>query len=364
MSEAWLQRLRAGKVPCVSRAAELFSKLDLQRCGLRDYHRSLARPAESFLCKCCQHTRFMRLDFELAAHAHIHDHGHFQRCVLGHFYLSESTFILTLAITDTTSGPTAIMALLTGEIVTDLTKEGYEGHIIATAVVFMCGIYGLAFGFLKLGFLLDFIPVPVLSGHVSAAALTIIIQQIPSIFAETGAADSVAEDIHEICQNLPRTKWRDLLIGFSCIILLCDLQYVGRRWGKKHRALWFLSICRNAMILVIFTGISYGVNKELKKPLFKISKTSGTGILTPTVPDTQLAGKLAGRAVAVFLAAALEHLAIGKAFCRRGGYTIDQSQELLYIGVANFVGVSSRPCPSPVVSPGLLSTPSRESRAR
>lgn len=230
------------------------------------------------------------------------------------------------------------MALLTGEIVTDLTKEGYENHVIATAVAFMCGLYGLAVGFLKLGFLLDFIPVPVLSGYVSAAALTIIIQQIPSIFAETASADSVAAYIREIFQKLPTTKWRDFVVGSSGIILLCALQYVGCRWGKKHRALWFLSISRNALILIIFTGISYGVNKDLKKPLFKISKTSGTGILTPTVPDTQLAGKLAGRAVAVFLAAALEHLAIGKAFGRRHGYTIDQSQELLYIGVANFVG--------------------------
>lgn len=230
------------------------------------------------------------------------------------------------------------MALLTGEIVSDLTKEGYEGHVIATAVAFMCGLYGLAVGFLKLGFLLDFIPVPVLSGYVSAAALTIIIQQIPSIFAETVSADSVAEYIREIFRELPTTKWRDFLVGFSGVILLCGLQYVGRKWGKKYRALWFLSICRNAMILIIFTGMSYGVNRDLKKPLFKISKTTGTGILTPTVPDTQLAGKLAGRAVAVFLAAALEHLAIGKAFGRRHGYTIDQSQELLYIGVANFVG--------------------------
>lgn len=246
--------------------------------------------------------------------------------------------VLILYFADTTSGPTAIMALLTGEIVTDLSEEGYEGHIIATSVAFMCGLYGLAVGLLKLGFLLDFIPVPVLSGYVSAAALTIIIQQIPPIFAETATADSVAEYIREIFQKLPTTKWRDFLVGFTGIVLLCGLQYVGRKWGKNYRALWFLSICRNAMILIIFTGMSYGVNKGLEKPLFKISKTTGTGILTPTIPDTQLAGKLAGRAVAVFLAAALEHLAIGKAFGRRHGYAIDQSQELLYIGVANFVG--------------------------
>jgi sodium-independent sulfate anion transporter 11 len=72
--------------------------------------------------------------------------------------------------------------------------------------------------------------------------------------------------------------------------------------------------------------------------LFAISKTTGSGIKAPTVPDTTLAAKVAGRSIAVFVAAALEHLAIGKSFGRRHKYTIDESQEILFIGVSNFVG--------------------------
>ena len=90
--------------------------------------------------------------------------------------------------------------------------------------------------------------------------------------------------------------------------------------------------------MILFTGISYAVNKNLKKPLFKISQTKGTGLKTPTSPDFALIGKVATRSIAVYLAAALEHLAIGKSFGRRHGYAIDQSQELLFIGVVNFIG--------------------------
>jgi sodium-independent sulfate anion transporter 11 len=39
----------------------------------------------------------------------------------------------------------------------------------------MCGFYGLVVALLNLGFILDFIPLPLLSGYVSAADLTIII---------------------------------------------------------------------------------------------------------------------------------------------------------------------------------------------
>ncbi|CAG8937248.1 unnamed protein product [Penicillium salamii] len=240
---------------------------------------------------------------------------------------------------DVTAGPTAIMGLLTGEIVTDIIKEAYAAGSVATAVAFWVGIYSLALGIFRLGFLLEFIPLPVLSGYVSGAAITIILQQLKGLFGEGKSANDTAGVIRVFFQRLPNTNWRAFLIGFSGIILLILLQLVGRKWGKMYRGLWYLSIARNALVLIIFTAISWGVNKSHRsEPLFGISEVSGTGISAPSVPDKQLLVKTAGRSIAPFLAAALEHLAIGKAFGRRHGYVIEQDQELSYIGVANLVG--------------------------
>jgi len=44
--------------------------------------------------------------------------------------------------------------------------------------------------------------------------------------------------------------------------------------------------------------------------------------------------------LAVFIAAALEHIAIAKSFGRRNNYTIDQSQELTFLGLANLLNSS------------------------
>jgi sodium-independent sulfate anion transporter 11 len=54
------------------------------------------------------------------------------------------------------------------------------------------------------------------------------------------------------------------------------------------------------------------------------------------VPSLKLAQKVAGRCITVFIASALEHLAIAKSFGRRHGYTIDESQELCFLGISNF----------------------------
>lgn len=231
------------------------------------------------------------------------------------------------------------MGLLTGEIVTDLVKEGYAAESIATAAAFWVGVYSLILGLFRLGFLLEFISLPVLSGYVSGAAVTIVLQQLKGLFGEGKSASDTAGVIRMFFQRLPFTNWRAFLIGLSTIILLVSLQYIGRKWGKKHRSLWYLSIARNALALILFTVISWGVNKSKgDNPLFGISKVTGTGIVPPSVPNTNLLVKTAGRSIAVFLAAALEHLAIGKAFGRRHGYIIEQDQELSYIGVANLIG--------------------------
>jgi sodium-independent sulfate anion transporter 11 len=75
----------------------------------------------------------------------------------------------------------------------------------------------------------------------------------------------------------------------------------------------------------------------LKKPLFDVSNISSTTIKPPKAPSLTLAGKIAGRCITVFVTVALEHLAITKSFGRRHGYVIDESQELVFLGVSNFV---------------------------
>ncbi len=238
---------------------------------------------------------------------------------------------------DVQTGPVAINALLTAGIVTSLRDKGHTAPEIAAAVSFMCGVYGIAVGLFKLGFLLDFVSAPALAGYISAAGLTICLQQIPNFFAQGEVGHETADIIYNIFSKLPQAKWRDFVIGLTGLLSLSALQWMGKTWGKKYRSIWFLSISRNAILIILFTGISYALNKDQPdKPLFAISKTTGAVIGTPSMPSSSLLGDVASGAITVFIAAALEHLAIGKALGRRHGYEIDKSQELLFVGVANF----------------------------
>lgn len=179
---------------------------------------------------------------------------------------------------------------------------------------------------------------PVLSGYVSGAAITILLQQLKNLFGQPSTGNTTAVVIGDFLTQLPETNWRAFIVGITGMIALITMQYIGRTVGARCRPIWFFCVGRNALVLVVFTCVSWAVNRHLASPLFSISKVTGSGLPAPTVMANSLLIRTAGPSVVVFLAAALEHLAIGKAFARRHGYAIAEDQELTYIGVVNLFG--------------------------
>lgn len=238
---------------------------------------------------------------------------------------------------DLSTGPTSILGLLTAEIVKDLSNE-YDIAAIANAVAFMVGVYSLAMGVLGLGFLLDYVSVPVLTGFISATALIIGFGQVDNLVGLDDVPDGVFNIIGNVLKRLPHWDGPTCGIGFGTVVVLLTLEKIGKKWGKEHFLIKYFASSRAIVVLVIFTLISYLVNKDRGSDrLWAISKVDTNGIIPPKAHETGLISKVATRAIAPLVACTLEHLAVGKAFGRRNGYAIDQSQELNYLGVTNLV---------------------------
>ncbi len=107
---------------------------------------------------------------------------------------------------DLSTGPTSLIGLLTSEVVRDLTKDGYSPQQVATAVAMGMGLYGIILGFLKLGFLLDFVSTPILNGFISAAAIVIGLGQVSNLLGEDNVRDPTGDAIHDIFGMLPKAN--------------------------------------------------------------------------------------------------------------------------------------------------------------
>ena len=105
-------------------------------------------------------------------------------------------------VPDMSTGPTSLLGLLTAEIVRDYTSEGFSAQAIASMVAMCVGIYCLIIGGLKLGFLLEFVSIPVLHGFISAAGIVIMLGQIPSLFG-VKVGTGTGTIIHDIFAQVP-----------------------------------------------------------------------------------------------------------------------------------------------------------------
>uniref|UniRef100_A0A452STK4 Sodium-independent sulfate anion transporter n=1 Tax=Ursus americanus TaxID=9643 RepID=A0A452STK4_URSAM len=219
---------------------------------------------------------------------------------------------------DVTLGPTAIMSLLV---------SFYTFHEPAYAVLlaFLSGCIQLAMGFLRLGFLLDFISCPVIKGFTSAATITI-------GFGQIKVGMLVGSQAPPGAQGMPP----------------------GVR--LSHGLVWTATTARNALVVSFAALVAYsfevtgyqpfvltGQTAEglppVRIPSFSVTTANGTVSFTEMVQDMG-----AGLAV-VPLVGLLESIAVAKSFASQNNYRIDANQELLAIGLTNVLGslVSSYP---------------------
>lgn len=104
------------------------------------------------------------------------------------------------------TGPTSLLGLTTSEVIKSLGTEEYAAQQIASAVALSIGLYGIILGFLNVGFLLEFISLPILSGFISSVAITIGLNQMDSLLGESNVGDGAATQIHDIFQQLPKAN--------------------------------------------------------------------------------------------------------------------------------------------------------------
>jgi len=291
---------------------------------------------------------------------------------------------------DITIGPTAIMALMT-------QAHAQYGADYAVLLAFLSGIIILIFGILQLGFLIDFISVPVIAGFTSAAAITIASGQVKSLLGLTIEHKShthfgIVDGWIDVFTYIESIRWQDAVLGLVCSILLLSLRSLNRTsWFKSStdpqsgiqaafnkmsptaqkivaKGVWFICTARNAVIVVIcalMAGFSdpYCIdimNKEANgtciwtltgsikeglppfqlPPFSTIEMNNGT---ETTIGFGEMASQLGSAIIVIPLIAILESVAIAKAFA--GGKPVDASQEMIALGFCNILGsfVSSMP---------------------
>ena len=225
-------------------------------------------------------------------------------------------------------GPVAVVALLTANGVTQLAEVGSERYIALVIILtLMVGLIQLLFGLLRLGFMVNFMSHPVISGYISAVALIIGFNQIKYLI---GSDISRSNHVHEIVQQaiaIGQIHGPTLALGAIGILVIVGLRRINQ----------FIPGALIAVILGILAVNLFGLDKEGVSIVGEVPE----GLPSFSVPQVSSADlwALLPAALTISLIGYMESIAIAKTIrSKHKNYQIDSNQELVAFGLANLFG--------------------------
>ncbi|VEU23284.1 DEKNAAC104412 [Brettanomyces naardenensis] len=252
---------------------------------------------------------------------------------------------------DVSIGPVAVMSMELGKIIGRVearSNNAYLPHEIGTTLALLCGAITLGIGLLRLGFIVELIPLPAVLAFMGGSAFNIMLGQIPGLMGFSkyvNTRDASYKIAINTLKNLHRTKV-DAAFGLVSVFILYFWRWGAAQLYKKYpknRAFFYLQHIRAAVVIIFATVISWAIIKDYppgKTPAYKIigKIQSGLGDVKLFHPPPGLAKDLAPDLPVATIVLVLEHISIAKSFGRINDYKINPNQEFIAIGVTNLIG--------------------------
>lgn len=234
-------------------------------------------------------------------------------------------------------GPVAMDSLIVATGVATLALTGSESYIaIAILLALIVGIIQFLMGVLRLGFIVNFLSKPVITGFTSAVALTIGLNQLSNLFGVSFVkSDKIHVLVGDVCEKLTEINLNTAIIG----LVACTIIVVLKKINSK---------IPNALIVVLL-GIL--VLKFFEQNLLDVSivKEIPSGLPSFSIPEIDIAQirELMPIAITLVMVGYLETISIGKTLeSKQDEYRINPNQELIALGLGNIVGSLFKSYPS------------------
>ncbi|KAG7212725.1 hypothetical protein KM043_012992 [Ampulex compressa] len=265
-------------------------------------------------------------------------------------FMASFIYVVFGSCENITIGPTAIMATMVQPLVLN------HGPDIAVLITFFKGCIIAILGIFHLGFFLDFISLPVITGFTSAAAINIAASQFKSLLGIPGRSESFLDSLIAVFSNLNKIRYQDTLLGLGTIAVLVLLKNIpGRRSGTvPQKIAWTLTLARNALVVIAGAVMAYVFHIYGREP-FKLTGALGQGVppfspppFTTTFQNRtynlmEMTTSMGTTLFSIPVVSTIEHIAIAKAFAK--GKSLDATQEMFALGICNIFGSFVRSMP-------------------
>ncbi len=221
---------------------------------------------------------------------------------------------------------TSTLAILVATQLAVAVPDGDPGTLIAATatLTILTGVLLVAAFLLRLGFVANFISLPVLTGFKAGIGLVIILDQVPKLFGLHIEKQGFFLDIIAILRHLSETHPVTLIVALAAMLALIVAERL-----KPHSPAPLVVVALSIAICWLFGLPDRGVAVVGHIP---------RGLPALTLPDPELVMALLPGAIGIALMSFTETIAAGRAFADKTDPPIRPGRELLATGVANIGG--------------------------
>jgi SulP family sulfate permease len=239
-------------------------------------------------------------------------------------------------------GPVAIVSLMVASALQGLDGVDEAAYpAMALLLALMSGVMLVAMGVLRLGFLMNFLSHPVISGFTSAAALVIGLSQVRHLIGvSVPRSPSVIETIQSLLDAFDQVNLVAAALGLGTVaFLLVWRKFMTRLAAQNGSSNGVLDALSKAGPLVAVIGTTLIVaGMELNQTAnIKVVGAIPAGLPGLTVPEfTVLPWQdLVFAAFLISFVGFLESVSVAKALASKRRQKVDPNQELIGLGAAN-----------------------------
>ncbi len=237
-------------------------------------------------------------------------------------------------------GPVAVVSLMTAAAVGEQAALGVHSYWqIALTLAFISGGMLLVMGFLRLGFLANFLSHSVVSGFISASGLLIAASQIKTLMGVQASGDNFFALVWSLLQQIPHSNVLTLVVGALATVFLFwvrqQLKPLLIKLGLSKLVADIVTKAGPVMAIAVTTILAWQLDWPSMGLKVVGAVPQGLPPLTAPLFDVELWKALFIPALLISIVGFVESVSVGQTLAARRRERIEPNQELVALGACN-----------------------------